>query len=521
LTSESNPSQNLPQSLADPAAQKTAEHVQEHFRLAQAAAQIGTWEWDPVADESTLSPELHTMFGTDPSKSGWATAWDANVHPEDMARMPALFEAADRTGSIEFEYRYIHPTKGQRWFFCKGGRMAAERRMFGIVMDITDRKLAEEVSTRLAAIVQSSDDAIISKDLNGVITSWNPAAERMFGYKAEEMIGRPIILIIPPELHSDEDMILGKIRRGEKIDHFETVRVTKTGEKLDVSITVSPLKDQSGRVVGAAKIARDVGQRKRAEEALRISEKLASVGRLAATVAHEINNPLAAVVNLVYLIKRSADLPALVKQYVNMAEEELNRISSLTRQTLGFYREERGAAQMRVGGICRNLVSIFSAKAANKSIHLNLQARSDPEIHAVKDEIRQLIANLLGNSIDAVPQNGFVILRISRATRHRKGQLSSGVRLTIADSGPGIPQHIRARIFEPFFTTKKDVGTGLGLWISKTIVDKHNGSLRLRSSTKPEKSWTVFSIFLPAQGAESAALGMRAEKAASLVGQKS
>ena len=103
----------------------------------------------------------------------------------------------------------------------------------------------------------------------------------MFGYKAEEMIGRPIILIIPPELHSDEDMILGKIRRGEKIDHFETVRVTKTGEKLDVSITVSPLKDQSGRVIGAAKIARDVGQRKRAEEALRISEKLASVGRLA------------------------------------------------------------------------------------------------------------------------------------------------------------------------------------------------------------------------------------------------
>ena len=521
MTSHSNLSQNVPHSVADAAAQNSSEHGQEHFRLAQAAAQIGAWEWDPVSKESTLSPELHSILGTDPSKSGWVAEWNANVHPEDLARMPALFAEADRTGSIEFEYRYLHPSKGQRWFFCKGRRMAAERRMFGIAMDITDRKLADEASARLAAIVQSSDDAIISKDLNGIINSWNPAAEKIFGYKAEEAIGRHITLIIPPELRSDEDMILGKIRRGEKVDHFETVRVTKTGEKLEVSITVSPLKDQSGRVIGAAKIARDVGQRKRAEEALRISEKLASVGRLAATVAHEINNPLAAVVNLVYLIKKSADLPVSLKQYVSMAEEELNRISSLTRQTLGFYREERGAAPMRVGEVCRNLVAIFSPKAANKAIHLDLQARSDPEIYAVKDEIRQLIANLLGNSIDAVPQSGSVLLRVSRATRHRGGQPLPGVRLTIADTGPGIPQHIRARIFEPFFTTKKDVGTGLGLWISKTIVDKHNGSLQLRSSTKPGKSWTVFSIFLPAEAAASALLGMRPEKAALLVGQKS
>jgi PAS domain S-box-containing protein len=483
--------------------------TQEHFHLAQTAAQMGTWEWDPVTGDSTLSPELYQIFGTDPSEPDRFRAWAKNVHPEDMARMPALFDEANRTGIMDFEYRYNHPVRGPRWFFCKGARMKAENRMFGVVMDITDRKRAEEASMRLAAIVQSSDDAIVSKDLNGIVTSWNAAAERMFGYTAEEIIGKSITTIIPPELRSDEDMILGKIRRGEKVDHFETVRVTKTGERLDVSLTVSPVKDEKGRVIGAAKIARDVGQRKRAEEALRTSEKLASVGRLAATVAHEINNPLAAVVNLIYLIKKHQDLPPVVRRYVSTAEEELNRISSLTRQTLGFYREERGTAPMHLGELLQKLASVFSTKMQNKSINLKLQVRSDPEILAGKDEIRQLIANLLGNSIDAAPRNGSITLRVQAAAARR----TRGVRFTIADTGPGIPQAIHARIFEPFFTTKRDVGTGLGLWICKSIVEKHKGSLRVRSRTTPGKSWTVFSIFLPAEAAAASEIGAFAEKA--------
>jgi PAS domain S-box-containing protein len=483
--------------------------TEEHFHLAQAAAQMGTWEWDPVTGKSTLSPELYQIFGTDPSDPDRLGAWTKNVHPEDMARMPALFEEANRTGIMEFEYRYNHPVKGARCFFCKGARMKAEDRMFGVVMDITDRKRAEEAGMRLAAIVQSSDDAIVSKDLNGIVTSWNAAAERMFGYKPEEIIGRPITTIIPTELRSDEDMILGKIRRGEKVEHFETVRVTKSGERLDVSLTISPVRDATGRVIGAAKIARDVGQRKRAEEALRTSEKLASVGRLAATVAHEINNPLAAVVNLIYLIKKYPDLPPAVRRYVNTAEEELNRISSLTKQTLGFYREERGAAPMQVGELLQKLVSVFSPKAQNKAIQMKLQVRSDPEILAGKGEIRQLIANLLGNSIDAAPRNGSITLRVHAAVSKGK----RGLRFIIADNGPGIPQAIHARIFEPFFTTKKDVGTGLGLWICKTIVENHKGSLRLRSRTTPGKSWTVFSIFLPAQATTVSQNGAFAEKA--------
>lgn len=476
---------------------KAGQRAEERFRLARAAAKIGMWEWDPVTGNSVLSPELHSMFGTIPSESDHMKLWSSRLHPEDLVRIPSLFAEAQRTGFMEFEYRFNHPVDGLRWFYCKGARMHNKSRMYGIVMDITERRINDEAALRLAAIVQSSDDAIVSKDLNGIVMSWNEGAQKMFGYTPEEIIGKPITTIIPVELHGDEDLILSKIRRGERIDHFETVRVAKSGERIHVSLTVSPVKDATGKVIGAAKIARDVTQRIKTEEALRTSEKLASVGRLAATVAHEINNPLAAVVNLVYLIKNSPELPASLAQYVKIIEEELARISSLTRQTLGFYREDRGASPTHVGEIARKIARIFAPKIRNKSINLRVQLRSDPEINAVAGEIRQLISNLLGNSVDAVRPGGCITLRIAAATLRANGRSLPAVRLTVADSGPGIPAQIRARMFEPFFTTKQDVGTGLGLWICRSIIEKHSGIIRVRTCTLPGKTWTVFSIVIP------------------------
>jgi PAS domain S-box-containing protein len=495
-----------------------AETSEERLRLAQEAAQIGTWEWDPVRDTRTLSPELHRMFGTTAAIAGEQIyhVWASRVLPEDWPRLQQEMIDTQRTGILECEYRYQNPVTGLRCFYCKGGRVKGGTSFFGIVIDITDRKLAEEAqkekerelkerqerlqaalsaSQRLAAIVESSDDAIIGKDLNGIVTSWNPSAERIFGYTAEEMIGQSVKKIIPPEMVELEDRIMSSVARGAGTQHFETFRRGKNGDLIEVSQTVSPVTDDSGKIAGLACISRDVTQSKRVERALHTSERLAAVGRLAATIAHEINNPLEAVTNLIFLAQNSStDEDA--QRFLDQAQHELTRVALLTKQTLGFYRENKGASPLTLGELISPLVSVFSARARNKAIRIDTEVRQNPTIHAIAGEIRQLFANLLNNSIDAVRDGDRILIRVSSA-REPAGAQRAGVRLTVADTGPGIPRDLRKKLFEPFFTTKRDVGTGLGLWVSKTILEKHHGTIHLRSSNVPGRSWTAFSVFLP------------------------
>jgi PAS domain S-box-containing protein len=356
---------------------------------------------------------------------------------------------------------------------------------------------AEEARRRLATIVESSADAIISKDLNGFITSWNHAAETTFGYSASEIIGKSVTTIIPPELHHDEQRILETIARGERINHFETIRVKKNSERLYVSLTISPLQDETGRVMGAAKILRDITRQKTTERALHQSETLASVGRLASTMAHEINNPLEAVTNLVYLAQKTTAQDD-VRDYLQIADQELHRIAYVTRQTLGFFGETTATCGVKLGELLDTAISL-AARTRNKGIVVCREVKQDPEICAVPGEIRQLMAHLLSNCFDAVDASGHVRVRLSAGKNWSTS--SRGVRLVVADSGCGIPASVRLSLFEPFVTTKTDVGTGLGLWTCKRIVDKHSGSIRVKSSTVPGKSGTVFSIFLPSPGA--------------------
>jgi signal transduction histidine kinase len=215
---------------------------------------------------------------------------------------------------------------------------------------------------------------------------------------------------------------------------------------------------------------------------------------MAATVAHEINNPLEAVTNLVFLAKGCAARND-VREYLNTIDEELNRISQITKQTLGFYRETIAPSAVRVGEMLTPVISLLSMRLRNKEIEIRPEIREDPEIYAVAGEIRQLIANLLNNSIDAVNSGGLIRIRID--ANRLIGHIPNGVRITIADSGRGIPPSDRSKLFEPFFTTKKDVGTGLGLWVCTNIVQRHHGSIRVKTSAKPGRSWTVFSVFLP------------------------
>jgi PAS domain S-box-containing protein len=428
--------------------------------------------------------------------------WQAAMHDREIKEVIAT----KKTVRGEVPFNGTHGRRVYDYIFVPVlGPEGDVEAIAGTTRDITERVNAGETLRRLAAIVESSGDAIVSKDLNGFVTSWNPQAERMFGYTAEEMIGQPITIIIPAELYSDEEMILGKIRNGQRIDHFETVRVAKSGERIDVSLSISPVKDEQGSIIGAAKIARDIREHKRIERALRTTEKLAAAGRLASTVAHEINNPLEAVTNLLYLARNSSDL-AMIQTWLTTADEELGRISHLARQTLSFYRQTEGARNVRIGAMLTSLLPVFASAVRNRRIVIEPEIKGDPEIVAAAGEMRQLIANLISNAIDAVESGGLIRIRISATHAGHGGSGHDGfkgVRLTVADNGCGISPAIRGQLFDPFVTSKQDIGTGLGLWVCKNVVEKHRGTIRVKSSALPGRSWTAFSVWLPAFGCVS------------------
>jgi PAS domain S-box-containing protein len=360
--------------------------------------------------------------------------------------------------------------------------------------DITEKKQSELALYRMAAIVESSNDAIISKDLNGVVTDWNKSSERIFGYKAAEIIGRPITVLIPPELLNDEKMILAKIRAGERIDHFQTVRLNKNGDRIDVSLTISPIRDRRGNIVGAAKIVRDITAQKKLEATLHITERLASVGRLAATVAHEINNPLEAVTNFIYIAKQHPEASEEIKGYLNSADDELRRVAHITQQTLGFYRDSSQPTTLDIADVIQDVLIVYERKCQYKT--LNIERRIEPNLtlNAVRGELKQILSNLIANAIDASKENGKLVIRAR--TSHHFPSGGSGVRITIADNGVGISDENKQNLFTPFFTTKTAVGTGLGLWITKDLLEKKGGHIQFRS-TDSRRSGTVMRIYLP------------------------
>jgi PAS domain S-box-containing protein len=353
--------------------------------------------------------------------------------------------------------------------------------------------IPEHTRALLAAIVESSDDAIISKNLNGIITSWNEGAARIFGYTPEEMVGQSILRLIPEELRYQEDEILSKLRAGERIDHFETVRVRKNGERIEISVTISPVKDSTGRIVGASKIARDISTRKQMERLLIQSEKLAATGRMAATIAHEINNPLESLMNLVFLARTSCASDEAAHAYLLIAEKELDRVSHLARQTLGYYRGSGVPVEVHPKEIMEDVLTIYHAKLLGSCISVESQFDDLRPITLDKGELVQIFSNVIANSIDAMPQGGLLHVEITSIVRG--GQ--EGVLAVIRDQGMGIPQEHMAKVFEPFFTTKGNLGTGIGLWVAKRLVEKRGGQLSITSSTEPGNSGTSLSIYLP------------------------
>jgi signal transduction histidine kinase len=240
-----------------------------------------------------------------------------------------------------------------------------------------------------------------------------------------------------------------------------------------------------------------LAERHKAEDALRKSEKLAVAGRLAASIAHEINNPLESVVNLLYLISTSSALEES-KNYTQIAMRELARVSEIVTQTLKFHRQQSKPVMVRITEIVESALVLYHGRLISAQIAIERDFRECQPIFVMVGEVRQLIVNLVGNSVDAMASGGTLKIRVTDTREHSNGA-RPGIRLTIADTGSGIHPEIKKKLFEPFVSTKGDTGTGLGLWVSAEIVQKHGGTIQVRSSTTSPATGTVFSIFLPVQ----------------------
>ena len=258
-----------------------------------------------------------------------------------------------------------------------------------------------------------------------------------------------------------------------------------------------PIRDEQGEIQKWFGTCTDIHDQRLAQEALVRSEKLAATGRMAASIAHEINNPLAAITNVVHLLRQSVQKDSQEAELLNILHEEIQRVSHIVKSTLGLSRQSASSSKIRMEQLVDDVLVLFEKRLASRGVAVEKRyARELPEVSVVSTEIRQAISNLISNAMDVSAPNDRIILSVRRGIEWKNG-MREGVRLSVADSGPGISLASRRRLFEPFFSTKADLGTGLGLWISKGIVEKHGGSLRYRSSTKRERHGTVFTIFLP------------------------
>ena len=367
---------------------------------------------------------------------------------------------------------------------------------------------AFELVSRLAAIVESSDDAILSKTLDGVITSWNSGAAGLYGYTADEIIGRNVSVLVPPDRVGELGPIMHQLRRGQRVDHFDTQRRRKDGSIIDVSVCISPIKDASGTVTGASTVARDITERIRAEADRRAREqerqhRFETMGQLAGGIAHDFNNLLAIILNYAgFVAHATADQPE-VQADAEHIQTAAQRGIRLTRQLLLFsQREEIQPVGLDLNAIVADMSDLLRTSLGPGSrLQIGPEAQ-DAIVLADRGHLEQVVLNLTVNARDAMPQGGTVTIGtsltdIGEEHAHRRLGVSPGryVELTVSDTGTGMSQEVAARIFEPFFTTKPPgEGTGLGLSTVFGIVVKSGGGVTVDSK---EGAGTTFRIYFP------------------------
>ncbi len=331
----------------------------------------------------------------------------------------------------------------------------------------------------------------------------NPSFELMTGYCLEDVEGKNCRFLQGDE-HDQPGLTLIREAIAQQRRTVAVIRnFRKDGSPFWNEFTLSPIRNHEGTLTHFVGIQSDVTERIEFESALRESEKLAAVGRLASSISHEINNPLEAVMNLVYLAKET--IPKTtdsdeVRKYLEQADHELQRVKLITAQSLRFYKQSSGPEAVLCKDLLETVLDLYRSRLMNYDVALELRHRSTQHIVGMASELRQVLSNLIGNAIDAMKSSGGkLVVRSREATLWSQGK--TGVLITIADTGTGMSKDVLQKIYQAFYTTKGDAGTGLGLWITSGIVSRHRGSLKVRSSPERGRSYTVFQLFLPFQGA--------------------
>jgi PAS domain S-box-containing protein len=483
-------------------AEATLRRSEQHLQLAIEGAGLGMWSYDPREKTFAADATMQRIFGAS-SSVGALEFWSGFLHPDDREMAASSFEIAMSGGpQYDVEYRVIHPD-GVRWVRSKGrvvGSDVASAGMFAIVEDITDKKQSEEAIKTIA-------DRLLLAQAAGRIASWewelatgnfiwDGGTEWTYGRSPCEMTHVDKIF---PYIHEDdrarvaEDLIPAMEGRGEYRSQFRVIWPDGSMHWLDAwGKSVFSADGAVTRVIG---INIDITDRKLSENALIQNEKLAAVGRLASSIAHEINNPLESVTNLLYLAVRSEEFKE-VRKYLAAADIELQRVSAITNQTLRFHKQSTNPTEMNPHLLIESILALHNSRLTNSGIKPEKLLRCSRTVLCFESEIRQVLSNLISNAIDAMhSEGGRLLLRCHERRDWHSGR--TGLVITVVDNGPGMARETLSRIFDAFFTTKGIGGTGLGLWISREIIQRHQGKLTVRSSQGDGHRGTVFTVFLP------------------------
>jgi PAS domain S-box-containing protein len=444
---------------------------------------------------------------------GWLNAF----YPDDRQQVAETWSRSVATGEdYDLEARMVRAHDGHaRWWWVRAQPVRDDSgkilHWLGVAIDIDDRKTFAETLQRrqdeterqraeLETIYQTAPIGLSLFDpVEFRYLRINDRQCETLGLPREQILGRPIFELAPLKNLRE---IFEQVAKGKPVRNLllEGELPTRPGENRYWNVSYSPIRNSDGTVEAIAAVVLEMTTQKKAEAALIQSEKLAAVGRLASSISHEINNPLEAITNLLYLIALSEELPESVRHYVQTAQGELSRVCQIATQTLRFHRQAVRATHVSAADLVNAVLNLYHGRLANSSIHVDATYATDTTVLCFENDIRQVLNNLIANAIDAMRQGGGrLLVRAHDATDYSPKYPDGrrGIRITIADTGHGMSSTVRRRLFEPFYTTKDLNGTGLGLWISAGIVNRHHGRLTFRSSEHPVHHGTVFSLFLP------------------------